>query len=86
MEAAVNELGEWAEAEARKRGLWDDFIYLNYANGKQQVYEHSVTPEDLEKLRMVKMAYDPSGALTRLWKGGFKLPEESMETIEKDEL
>lgn len=87
MESLTNKLGDWAEGEARKRGLLDDFIYLNYANGEQQVYQRSVTREDLDRLQQVKMLYDPFGTLNKLWKGGFKLPERSVDGVEgKDEL
>ena len=72
---AVSSLGAWAEANGRKRGTLDDFIYLNYANGQQKVYERSVAAEDLDKMRDVQRRYDPSGTLESLWRGGFKIPK-----------
>lgn len=76
LEEAAYELGTLAEAEARKRGILNDFIYLNYADGSQPVYERSVTPGDMEKMREIKKAYDPAGIFDRLWRGGYKLPAE----------
>lgn len=75
MTHATDTFGNWAETEARKRGILDKFVYLNYANGKQPVYERSVTAEDLEKMQLIKKTYDPSGTFEKLWKGGFKLPK-----------
>lgn len=86
MRDTVNSLGAWAEANGRKRGTLDDFIYLNYANGLQHVYERSVTAEDLDKMRHVQMEYDPLGTLEKLWKGGWKLPKKDSRVYKKDEL
>ncbi|KAJ8088612.1 hypothetical protein PM082_013855 [Marasmius tenuissimus] len=72
---ATNTLGAWSEAEARRRGLLNDFVYLNYANGGQRVYERSVTPEDLNKMREIQKKYDSAGTFESLWRGGFKLPK-----------
>ena len=71
---AVDELGRWAEDEARRRGLLNGFIYLNYANGRQPVYERSVLPDDLITLQEIRDRFDPSHTFQKLWKGGFKLP------------
>ncbi|KAL7786490.1 hypothetical protein V8C43DRAFT_308069 [Trichoderma afarasin] len=76
LEEAAYELGTLAETEARKRDILNDFIYLNYADGSQPVYERSVTPGDMEKMREIKKAYDPAGIFDRLWRGGYKLPVE----------
>ncbi|KAG7090438.1 hypothetical protein E1B28_009557 [Marasmius oreades] len=75
MKEATDALGDWAEAEARKRGILDDFIYLNYASERQPVYERSVTPEDLDKMREIQAKYDSDGTFEKLWKGGFKIPK-----------
>ncbi|KAF9260454.1 FAD-binding domain-containing protein [Marasmius fiardii PR-910] len=75
MKQATNTLGSWAEAEARKLGLLDDFIYLNYANEQQRVYERSVTPDDLDRMREIQKTYDASGTYEKLWRGGYKLPK-----------
>ncbi|KAK7040090.1 hypothetical protein VNI00_009895 [Paramarasmius palmivorus] len=88
IEKATNELGAWAEKEAARRGLLNSFIYLNYANKNQPVYERSVTREDLERMRRVKKAYDSAGIFDRLWRGGFKLPmaQEEMKEETKEEM
>ncbi|KIK65277.1 hypothetical protein GYMLUDRAFT_38710 [Collybiopsis luxurians FD-317 M1] len=84
---ATNTLGAWGEAEARRRGLLNDFVYLNYANGGQRVYERSVTPEDLDKMREIQQKYDPSGTFENLWRGGYKLPRKASNRVkEHDEL
>jgi hypothetical protein len=73
MTNATNELATWAREEARQRGILDPFVYLNYANGEQSVYEGSLAPEDMKRLRDVQKKYDPEGVFAKLWKGGFKL-------------
>ncbi|KAL0572242.1 hypothetical protein V5O48_009724 [Marasmius crinis-equi] len=85
---ATNTLGAWGEAEARRRGLLNDFVYLNYANERQRVYERSVTPEDLDKMREIQKRYDSSGTFENLWRGGYNLPKKGSNTptTEHDEL
>jgi len=85
---ATNTLGAWGEAEARRRGLLNDFVYLNYANERQRVYERSVTPKDLDKMRAIQKKYDSSGTFESLWRGGCKLPKKGSNTgtTEHDEL
>ncbi|KAG7089983.1 hypothetical protein E1B28_011606 [Marasmius oreades] len=75
MRKATDSLGKWGETEARKRGLLNDFVYLNYANEEQLIYTRSVTKDDLDKMRTVQKKYDPSGMLNKLWRGGYKLPK-----------
>lgn len=83
----MDTLGARAEEEARKRDLFDDFIYLNYADGQQSVYERSVTPIDLERMQNIRLTYDPLGHFQKFWKGGFKLPETQHGVpVERDEL
>ncbi|KAL0566280.1 hypothetical protein V5O48_015734 [Marasmius crinis-equi] len=76
MEEAAAKLSAWGEAEASKRGLLNDFLYLNYASKAQPVYERSITKGDLATMRKVKQKYDPTGTFDKLWRGGFKLPQE----------
>lgn len=76
MKAAVLQFGAWAEAEALNRGLLASYIYLNYANEQQLIYERSVTPNDLNTMRKIQKKYDPSGVFTQLWRGGYKIPQE----------
>ncbi|KAF9262521.1 FAD-binding domain-containing protein [Marasmius fiardii PR-910] len=88
MKEATNTVGAWGEAEARKRGILDDFLYLNYAGEGQRVYERAVTPEDLNKMQEIQKKYDSSGTFEKLWRGGFKLPKkgEAGATTAHDEL
>lgn len=75
MTAALDALAASAEEDARKRDLLDNFIYLNYANARQPVYERSLTRADLDRLQRIRLAYDPLGHFQQYWKGGFKPPE-----------
>ncbi len=74
MKRATDKLGKMAEKEARKRGVWTDFVYLNYANKEQSVYQHSLAAEDVTRMMQVRDAYDPKRSLEKLWRGGYKLP------------
>ncbi|KAJ7456914.1 hypothetical protein FB451DRAFT_1183448 [Mycena latifolia] len=67
-----NAFFEWAENEARQRGLLNRFIYMNYALREQKVME-SVGEENLFKLREIQGVYDPQGVFKKYWKGGYKL-------------
>ncbi|KAK1757134.1 hypothetical protein QBC47DRAFT_459771 [Echria macrotheca] len=62
---AVNDL-------ARKRGLDNGFVYMNYAGKGQDVFG-SYGRGSRERLRRVAREYDPLGELRRLWRGYFKL-------------
>jgi hypothetical protein len=86
MSETLDTLGRWAEAEGRKRGVLDQFVYLNYANGLQRVYERSTTTEDLERMRKAQEMYDSSGVFKKLWKGGFKIPQRGSNGSSRDEL
>ncbi|KAL7941262.1 hypothetical protein V8C42DRAFT_335237 [Trichoderma barbatum] len=86
LEKAAYELGTLAEAEARKRDILNDFIYLNYADGKQPVYERSITADDMDKMIKVKKAYDQAGILDKLWRGGYKLPVGNHDRVRTDEV
>jgi hypothetical protein len=63
---------EWAENEARARGLLNRFLYMNYAMGSQDVMA-SIGPENLAKMREIQAIYDPASVLKNYWKGGYKL-------------
>ncbi|KAG7087480.1 hypothetical protein E1B28_013443 [Marasmius oreades] len=87
MKEATNTFGAWGEAEARKRGILDEFVYINYANERQRVYERSVTPEDLDKMQEIQKKYDSSGTFEKLWRGGYKLPKKGgARAVQHDEL
>lgn len=75
MKETTAKFGKLAEKEARRRNLFSNFIYLNYANGEQSVYEQSLTFEDLDKMLEARDKYDPQRIFQGFWRGGFKLPE-----------
>ncbi|KAG7094793.1 hypothetical protein E1B28_005608 [Marasmius oreades] len=79
LEENTQKLGAWAESEASRRGLLNEFVYLNYANERQSVYERSVVGEDLVRMQKVKQMYDSDGTFDKLWSGGFKLPKTTFE-------
>ncbi|KAF5336267.1 hypothetical protein D9758_016053 [Tetrapyrgos nigripes] len=80
MSKATSKLGAWSEDLARQRGIFNNFVYLNYANDEQPVYARSVNQEDFARMKKVKTMYDSGNLLGRLWKGGFKLPDQD-ETV-----
>lgn len=87
LKATTQRLGALAKEEANKLGKLDPFIYLNYANGEQPVYENAVTPEDLKRMLHVRDMFDPKMTFDKLWKGGYKLPGKNVRNNEdKDEL
>ncbi|KAK3326001.1 hypothetical protein B0H66DRAFT_637348 [Apodospora peruviana] len=60
------------EALAKKRKLYNGFVYMNYAEPSQDVLG-SYGKENLARLRKVARKYDPQGVLQKLWRGYFKL-------------
>ena len=73
VEAAARGLMELVEADAKKRGVYDPFVYLNYAAPWQKVVE-SYGAESVKGLREVQQAMDPKGLFTRNVPGGDKIP------------
>lgn len=61
-----------AKAEAKKRGLDNDFIYLNYASEFQDPIG-SYGAANKERLIKVSKKYDPAQVFQYLQPGGFKL-------------
>lgn len=61
-----------AKAEAKKRGLDNDFVYLNYASEYQDP-TGSYGVANKERLEKVSKKYDPSQVFQYLQPGGFKL-------------
>ncbi len=70
--ACVDELRAFAAA-AVDGGLFD-FVYMNYADGSQDVLA-GYGAENLEFMRRVAARYDPRQVFQKLCPGGFKLPE-----------
>ncbi|GAW01067.1 ATP-dependent DNA helicase [Lentinula edodes] len=75
MNTSAEALLRWAEDEAKRRGLFSPFIYMNYASGSEAVMVRSTDGQTLKKMIQVKKMYDPQGDLDKLWHGGFKLPQ-----------
>lgn len=57
---------------AKKKGLYHEFEYLNYAHPSQRPLE-SYGIENFERLKEVSRKFDPEGVFQRLVPGGFKL-------------
>lgn len=64
---------DWLESTAEERGLLRKFIYMNYADASQSVYENNLTEEDLRRMKEIQVDYDPDLALRTLIPGGYKL-------------
>ncbi|KAJ7506026.1 hypothetical protein B0H11DRAFT_2219953 [Mycena galericulata] len=62
----------WGTAEATKRGLFEPWIYLNYALPDQDVFA-SFGSANEQKMIALKKQYDPKNVFGQLWPGGFKL-------------
>ncbi|KAF9894140.1 hypothetical protein FE257_009113 [Aspergillus nanangensis] len=60
------------DAQARKMGLYEPFLYMNYASQFQDVV-HGYGEANLERLRAVALDYDPDGLFQTLQPGYFKL-------------
>ena len=61
-----------AKAEAKKQGVYHDFIYLNYASPYQSVIP-SYGKDELAMLKSISNKYDPTAVFQKLQPGGFKL-------------
>jgi FAD/FMN-containing dehydrogenase len=59
-------------AEAKKRGLFNDYIYMNYASQFQAVIP-SYGVDSQRKLKSIAEKYDPTGVFQDLQPGYFKL-------------
>lgn len=67
-----NDLITRVQAEAAKKSLNHDYIYMNYASGYQAVIS-SYGAESQEKLKSVAKWFDPTGVFQELQPGYFKL-------------
>ena len=72
IKSVVDNLHEKLVAEARKRSLLNDWIYLNYADKSQEPIG-GYGPEIQKKLRETSMKYDKDQIFQKLVPGGFKL-------------
>ncbi|KAK7942538.1 uncharacterized protein PG986_011651 [Apiospora aurea] len=72
VEAASRKLMSGIEEEARRQGVYDPWVYLDYAAPWQDPIA-SYGHESLKRLREVQMRVDPHGMFTRQVPGGFKI-------------
>jgi hypothetical protein len=72
IKATFREYMEWSENTARERGLLTLFLYMNYAEGAQDVMG-SMGEDNFGRMRDIRRAYDPHDHFRKHWKGGFKL-------------
>lgn len=67
-----NTLYERINAEASRRSLTSDYIYMNYASPWQDVIS-SYGAANKQRLKKISSVYDPTGVFQRLQPGYFKL-------------
>lgn len=58
---------------ARELGVWDPYLFANYAYKDQDVMG-SYGAESVKKLWQVRQEVDPKGVFTNLVPGGYKIP------------
>lgn len=71
MKASENIVRRMRE-EAQRRGMWVEYLYMNYASEFQDVIG-SYGEEQVERLKAVAKKYDPKGVFQELQPGYFKL-------------
>ncbi|KAJ8116801.1 hypothetical protein OPT61_g1844 [Boeremia exigua] len=69
---AASEFMAAAKTEAKNRGLYNEYIYMNYAGPYQNVVP-SYGEENLAKLKKIAKKYDPQAVFQKLQPGGYKL-------------
>lgn len=69
-EESLNELDEYA----RDAGKYNEYVYLNYADGSQNPLG-GYGDESVEYMRKVAQRYDPDGVFQTQVPGGFKVSE-----------
>ena len=70
--AAVQQLFDDAVAKAKSMGVWNEFIYLNYAAPWQKPIT-SYGQANKNFLQSVSKEYDPNSLFQKAVPGGFKL-------------
>jgi len=73
VEAASHQMFAQAEAIAKKLGVFQPFLYLNYADKTQDPIS-SYGPASVSKLKAASKKYDPLQIFQNQVPGGFKLP------------
>lgn len=71
--AAARSLIADIEQRAKRLGVYDPYIYLNYAAPWQKVIE-GYGSENVRRLQTLRTRVDPKGFFTRKVLGGFKIP------------
>jgi Berberine and berberine like len=71
--ALARDLVDTIENEAKKLGVYDPYIYLNYAAPWQDVIA-GYGPASVSRLQKLKAKVDPNNVFQRLVPGGFKIP------------
>jgi hypothetical protein len=61
-----------AKTEAKIRGMYSQYIYMNYAGPYQNIVP-GYGESDLAKLKSIANKYDPKAVFQKLQPGGFKL-------------
>jgi hypothetical protein len=74
VETATLQLIADVAAKAEEHQVYNPYVYMNYANAKQKVFE-SYGNENYARLESVAKKYDPEGKIAELWKGHLKLSE-----------
>lgn len=69
-EESLNELNKYA----RDAGKFNEYIYLNYADGSQNPL-HGYGNDNVEYIRDVAQRYDPDGVFQNQVPGGFKVTQ-----------
>lgn len=68
---------EEAKDLAKQKGIWDEYLYLNYASRfgshRTQNVMQSYGSKNLDAMRAVSKRYDPTGLFQKAVPGGFKL-------------
>jgi hypothetical protein len=72
VEQAMTTIINEVDSTAVSMGLKHEFVYLNYANEKQDPLR-SYGEGELDKLKRVSTLYDPKGIFQTQVPGGFKL-------------
>ena len=74
IEETMAEYLKWIEDTAEERGILRPFMYMNYVDVSQPIYESSLAPEDLSRMKEIQASYDPDLVFQKLVPGGYKLP------------
>ena len=74
-DGGVSQYSGLSEARGRQRLTMQQFIYMNYAERTQDVFERRGA-DTIAHLKAVSEKYDPDDVLLTQWKGFFKISEQ----------